>query len=536
MKTTAPHDDADEAFTATEDAPDVETPPEVSSLPDWLARYARHASTLHPLETVEHPMHGTTVYIAETELPTRYGLFRACIFQDIIHKGYIIALTFGEVIGAKSLHTRLHSSCVTSETLGGCDCDCVQQLEGAMEKIATCGKGVLFYLLQEGRGVGYSAKARDRMLVQASGDTISTFDAYKMLGLKKDYRQYLNITDIVHILGIEAEWIVLTNNPDKVNAMKRNGMNVRGMEALEFEPGPFNLFYLKSKQESGHSLTQPGEIHIDGIEWPEPVQPFKPRRLETAQRFIYMASYMLPIRPINDEIVMPYDDVVRCIGDAGFTEYTVGMNAPILSYEAIRNNRLKIKINSAEIRRRQANDPAYPLGRLLVEPYWFRVHVYFDLVTGDDFVVLTHGQPKPYETPIVRIQSESILDRFPVSHDDNQVKYQRAIQHIVEYGSGAVVLVYQDGRGAGFGAYAVDRMMLERGESMNTSQSYDKLGIPFDQRDYGCLFEVLKSHLPGSKIQMVMNSPNSLVTKSEYAHALHQSGLNVENWIFLESE
>jgi 3,4-dihydroxy 2-butanone 4-phosphate synthase/GTP cyclohydrolase II len=98
------------------------------------------------------------------------------------------------------------------------------------------------------------------------------------------------------------------------------------------------------------------------------------------------------------------------------------------------------------------------------------------------------------------------------------------------------VLVYQDGRGAGFGAYAIDRMMTERGQSVDTWQSYAKLGIPFDQRDYGVLFQVLKTHLPSNNIQMVMNSPNSLVTKSEYAQALNRSGLNVENWIFLESK
>ncbi len=505
-------------------------------IPSWLQEYFFHASTLAKDETSDHPMHGTTVYLAETEVPTRYGLFRACIFQDIIHKGYVISLTFGDVRNAEVLHTRMHSSCVTSETLGGCDCDCVQQLEGAMAKIAEMGKGVLFYLLQEGRGVGYSAKARDRMLVQASADTISTFEAYRLLGLKKDYRQYLNIADIVHILGIEAEWVVLTNNPDKVAAMKRNGMTVRSMESLEFEPGPFNLFYLKSKQDSGHKLTQPNESPMDRVEWPDPVPPFKPRRLEKAQRFIYMASYMLPIRPIDDEIVMPYESVVQLLGETGLSEYTLGMNPPIISYESLRGNRLKLKVNSQEIKQRLKQNPVDPLGRLLLEPYWFQVHVYFDIVSGDDFVVLTHGTPKSYERPIVRIQSESILDRFPVNDDDNQVKYQKAIQHIVRYGSGAVVLVYQDGRGAGFGAYAVDRMMMERGHSQDTRQSYEKLGIPFDQRDYNCLFEVLKSHLPSTNIQMVMNSPNSLVTKSEYALALHKSGLNVENWIFLETD
>jgi 3,4-dihydroxy 2-butanone 4-phosphate synthase/GTP cyclohydrolase II len=509
---------------------------DVTGLPEWLTEYAHRASTRQDSDEMEHPVHGTTVYLAQTTVPTRFGEFKACIFQDIIHKGYVIALTFGDVNNADVLYTRMHSSCVTSETLGGCDCDCVQQLEGAMQKISESGQGVLFYLLQEGRGVGYSAKARDRMLVQASNETISTFEAYRSLGLKKDYRQYLSIKDIVHILEIDAEWVVLTNNPDKVNAMKRNGLTVLRMESIEFEPGPFNLFDLKSKQDSGHQLAQPNEMDLVRIEMPEEVVPFKPRRLESAQRFIYMASYLLPIRPIDNEIVMPYDAVISLLGDHGLEEYAQGLNPPIEEFETLRGNRLKLKMNPEEVKKRTEKDPSDPLGRILMEPYWFRVHVYFDVVSGDDFVVLTHGNSKSYDRPIVRIQSESILNRFPVSVDENKAKYQSSIQHIVRYGSGAVVLVYQDGRGAGFGAFALDRRMLETGRSLNTRESYQKLGIPFDQRDYECLFQVLKSHLPSTNIQMVMNSPNSLVAKSEYALALHQSGLNVENWIFLETE
>lgn len=509
---------------------------DIENLPEWLRDYSVHASTLDRGKMDEHPVHGTTVFLAHTVVPTRFGDFGACMFQDIIHKGYIIALTFGDVQNADRLFTRMHSSCVTSETLGGCDCDCVQQLEGAMEKIAQNGNGVLFYLLQEGRGVGYSAKARDRMLVQASGDTLSTFDAYRILGLKKDYRQYLNIADIVHILGIDAEWVILTNNPDKVAAMKRNGLKVAGTETIEFEPGPFNLFYLKSKKESGHDLSRPTEIPLADIRLPEAVVPFKPKRLEHAERFIYMASYLLPIRPIDNEIVVTYEAVREMLGDDPMEKYTTGINPLIKDYESIRGNRLLLRIDPVSMKKRSESPEGNPLQELFLEPYWFRVHVYYDIVTGDDFVVLTHGNPRPYDNPIVRVQSESILNRFPVKVDDNKAKYNRAIQHIVRYGSGAVVLVYQDGRGAGFGAFSIDRMLLEQHQSLDTRESYRKLGIPFDQRDYECVFQVLKSHLPSLNIQMVMNSPNSLVQKNEYAQALHRSGLNVVDWIFLESE
>ena len=134
------------------------------------------AALQHPVGSVvkhtidDRPLYGTTLYIATCSLDTRFGVFRTHIFQDIIDKHYIIALAFGDLTNADVLYTRLHSSCVTSETLRGCDCDCVQQLEGAFKVISEKGKGILFYLMQEGRGVGYVGKSRDRMLVQASLD------------------------------------------------------------------------------------------------------------------------------------------------------------------------------------------------------------------------------------------------------------------------------------------------------------------------------------------------------------------------------
>src|SRR2546423_14977287 len=98
-----------------------------------LVRQLQHASgsVLSPQSVDDRPLYGQTLYIANCSLDTRFGPFRAYIFQDIIDKHYIIALAHGDIVNSKVLYTRLHSSCVTSETLRGCDCDCVQQLEGA---------------------------------------------------------------------------------------------------------------------------------------------------------------------------------------------------------------------------------------------------------------------------------------------------------------------------------------------------------------------------------------------------------------------
>ena len=200
-------------------------------------------------------IYGTTIFIGETTVDTIYGIFKAHTFQSLISaKLYITALIYGD-INHPELYTRIHSSCVTSETICGMDCDCVEQLNGALEKIAEKKHGILFYLIQEGRGAGYVAKAMDRMVVQYSQDTISTFEAYAKQGLANDLRDYTCIKDICKMMNIDSEFILLTNNPDKVKALKDMNIKVKRKESLEYTPGPFNMAYLQSKQQYGHELS-----------------------------------------------------------------------------------------------------------------------------------------------------------------------------------------------------------------------------------------------------------------------------------------
>jgi 3,4-dihydroxy 2-butanone 4-phosphate synthase/GTP cyclohydrolase II len=167
-----------------------------------------------------HPIYGTTLYIGEFPIDTIYGTFRAITYQDLINKGYIIALIFGSFDNVECIYTRIHSSCVTSETIGSMDCDCVQQMEGALKKISEKENGIFFYLIQEGRGCGYVGKSRACMLVQYEEEKktgLDTFGAYQQLGMQLDYRDYRNVKDICHLLNIEERnFVLLTNNPDKI--------------------------------------------------------------------------------------------------------------------------------------------------------------------------------------------------------------------------------------------------------------------------------------------------------------------------------
>lgn len=519
----------------------LSTEPQPSPLPiadtlRQLVEQLQHpsGSVLRPTALEDRPLRGTTLFLARCAVETHVGRFTAFVFQDVIHKGYVIALAHGDIISAPVLYTRIHSSCVTSETLRGCDCDCVQQLEGALKVIHEKGNGILFYLMQEGRGVGYVAKARDRMLVQSSHDQISTFDAYRYMGLKKDHRCYDDVADVCFLLGIKAPFIVLTNNPDKISALTAHGMKVAGTEALEFEPSPFNVAYLASKADSGHVLTQASAPHVKRALPPEPVMPFQPHALPEAQRFIYSASYFLPVKPVAGEVILSESQFHSLFQTTPIEQFMGGSSPLVKDYYVIRGNRLMVKIDTANLVRYKTEHPDSPVVDLLTTPYWFRVHVYFDIVTSQEAVVLTYGRPLLYDVPVVRIQSESLFNRFPLLNVDNRVKFERALQNIVHYGVGGIFLLYYDGRGAGFGAYATDRMMTEQGQSFTSDEAYRRLGVGYDSRDYDAIMRLIRHHYPSGKIQMVMNSPSSLVKKKEYAAALNAHQIDVAKWIFLD--
>lgn len=496
---------------------------------ETLIRQFQHpeGSALKLLSLDDRPLHGRTLYLASCKLEMRFGAFRAHIFQDIIDKHYLIALAHGDITTPDPLHVRLHSSCVTSETLCGCDCDCVEQLEGALDLIAKKRRGVLFYLMQEGRGVGYAAKARDRMLVQASGDRLTTFDAYAAMGLQKDHRHYDNISQICYLLGIRAPFHILTNNPDKVAALREQGIAIAATEPLEVEPSPFNLAYLASKATcGGHNLKRPAVTRVRRATLPEPVAAFRPHALPNARRFIYAASYFLPVKQVDDEALLTGEQFQKLTPDH--------LSRLTTRHTPLPGGRHLIKISPAALAAHRRDNPDDTVTDPLAAPYWFRAHVYYDIVTSQEYVVLTHGTPRPGDIPVVRLHSEALFNRFPLRTVANRDKMKQSMKHIITCGVGALLLLHNDGRGAGFGAYATDLMMTQSGQAANTDDAYRKLGVSYDSRDYDAAMLLLKHHIPSEKIQMVMNSPDSLVKKNEYIAALSAHAIDVDRWIFLD--
>lgn len=240
-------------------------------------------------------MHGTLLQLSATPLSTRHGCFTLHVFHNFATGRYALALVCGALDGTAPVLSRVHSSCITSEAYGGCDCDCVEQLDAALARIAAHGRGVVFYLPQEGRGAGLAAKTRDRMLVQASRNALTTFDAYARLGLAADQRRYDEVPAMCRLLGLDAPLLLLTGNPEKATMLAGDGWPVAGTQPLPLVASPFNLHYLEAKSRSGHGLTN-GDRTLAAAEPPEPVTAFDPHPLPDAPRFVRLASYFLPVR------------------------------------------------------------------------------------------------------------------------------------------------------------------------------------------------------------------------------------------------
>jgi len=244
-------------------------------------------------------VHGNLVHLEDRDLDTPFGPFRASVYANVHTHRFAVALARGDVRSAEPLLARVHSACMTSESFGGCDCDCLGQLETALAAIDAAGRGTVFYLMQEGRGAGFVAKALDRMIVQASGDRVTTFDAYGLLGLERDHRRYDEVAFIRQLLGVRAPLRLLTNNPEKVEALERDGVPVESAIPIAHDPSPYNAHYIGAKSRSGHALQDPGPVG-PAARLPEPVAWLDPQPVADNPRFVHMACYLLPIRADGD--------------------------------------------------------------------------------------------------------------------------------------------------------------------------------------------------------------------------------------------
>jgi 3,4-dihydroxy 2-butanone 4-phosphate synthase/GTP cyclohydrolase II len=189
--------------------------------------------------------------IAAPALPTEYGDFRVVAYRsDVTHEEHV-ALVAGEIREEEPVLVRVHSQCLTGDVFGSARCDCGEQLKLAMEKIAAEGRGVLLYLLQEGRGIGLFNKLKAYELQDQGHDTVS---ANEKLGFPPDIRDYGVGCQILRDLGVR-KMRLMTNNPSKYVAIDGYGLSIVERVPLEVHPTEKTKRYLEAKKNKmGHLL------------------------------------------------------------------------------------------------------------------------------------------------------------------------------------------------------------------------------------------------------------------------------------------
>ena len=190
--------------------------------------------------------------VAEAEIPTPYGPFRALCYESWLDRRQHIALLYGDPERKPDVLVRMHSECLTGDVFGSLRCDCGMQLQEAMKRVATEGEGVIVYIRgHEGRGIGIMHKLRAYGLQDKGADTV---EANETLGFPADARDYGTGAQILVDLGLTTMRL-LTNNPSKRAGLEGYGLSILERVELETVPTPQNLRYLRAKRDKlGHDL------------------------------------------------------------------------------------------------------------------------------------------------------------------------------------------------------------------------------------------------------------------------------------------
>ena len=222
-------------------------------LPAVLELGAEHGLPVVTIEQLvaHRQRHDRVTRHATTTLPTADGTFTVHAYRDTLTGDEHLALISPRGLGDGPVLTRLHSECLTGDVFGSARCDCGPQLRRAQGRVAREGGVVVYVRGHEGRGVGLADKIAAYAVQDTGADTVT---AQEELGLPVDARDYASAAAILHDLGISAVRL-LTNNPDKVAAVRAAGIDVATIERLQVAPVATNAAYLRTKRDRlGHDL------------------------------------------------------------------------------------------------------------------------------------------------------------------------------------------------------------------------------------------------------------------------------------------
>lgn len=195
-------------------------------------------------------------YVDSCDLPTPWATFRLHGFIDRSNGKEHVALTLGELDDGAPVLARVHSECLTGDAFFSQRCDCGAQLEEALRRIATEGRGIVLYLRQEGRGIGLINKIRAYHLQDSGADTV---EANEHLGFAADQRHYGLCEPMLGHFGIGALRL-MTNNPAKVVALQKVGITIPERISILVGHNATNQRYLSTKREKlGHVIDLPAE-------------------------------------------------------------------------------------------------------------------------------------------------------------------------------------------------------------------------------------------------------------------------------------
>ena len=190
-------------------------------------------------------------FIETSNLPTDIGNFKVHAFTDSNDLKDHLAISIGDLNVDKPILSRIHSQCVTGESFFSLRCDCRYQLTESLNQIAKKGRGVIFYLQQEGRGIGLSNKIRAYNLQDKGLDTV---EANHQLGFEEDERSYETVSAMISFLGIK-KIDLMTNNPKKIDALKSYGVIINQRVPLSTDTNKHNKKYISTKiKKLGHLL------------------------------------------------------------------------------------------------------------------------------------------------------------------------------------------------------------------------------------------------------------------------------------------